>query len=107
MSAGAFLIARGPDGKDRPVLVTEEGVLRVDIAGAALELDASGVEIKNDSGSPIPVVDGLSIPRHDDVDITRVDRKIVNIEYKLNSATVASLAFTYDANGDLIRILKS
>jgi hypothetical protein len=34
--------------------------LPVDIQGATLSLDASGVEIKNDSGNPIPVADAGS-----------------------------------------------
>ena len=55
MSAAAFLIGRGPDGADQPVAVTDGGAVKVDIAGATLELDADGVEIKNDEGNPVPV----------------------------------------------------
>jgi hypothetical protein len=33
------------------------GPVPVDIQGATLTLDADGVEIKNDSGNPIPVSD--------------------------------------------------
>jgi hypothetical protein len=54
MSAGAFLIGRGPDGKDLPVTVNSEGSLKVDIGSATLSVTADGVEIKNDSGNPIP-----------------------------------------------------
>jgi hypothetical protein len=57
MSAGAFLIGRGPDGKDLPVTVNSEGSLKVDIGSATLSVTADGVEIKNDIGSPIPVSD--------------------------------------------------
>jgi hypothetical protein len=60
MSAGAFLIGRGPDGNDLPVTVTDEGFLKVDIQGATLSLDAAGVEIANDTGNPIPVSDAGS-----------------------------------------------
>ena len=54
--SGAFLIGRRDDGKDIPVSVTDDGAVKVDIEGASLELDAAGVEIKNDVGSPIPTL---------------------------------------------------
>lgn len=53
--SGAFLIGRGPDGKDRPAIVNSDGALKVDIGSATLSVTADGVEIKNDSGSPVPV----------------------------------------------------
>jgi hypothetical protein len=53
--SGAFLIGRRDDGKDIPVSVTNGGAVKVDIEGASLELDAAGVEIKNDAGNPVPV----------------------------------------------------
>lgn len=52
--SGAFLIGRGPDGKDRPAVVNADGALKVDIGSATLSVTADGVEIKNDSGNPIP-----------------------------------------------------
>lgn len=45
----------GSDGYERAV--TPVSPLPVDIQGATLSLDADGVEIKNDSGNPIPVSD--------------------------------------------------
>ena len=59
--SGAFLIGRRDDGKDIPVSVTDDGAVRVDIEGASLELDANGVEIKNDVGSPVPVLPSAAI----------------------------------------------
>lgn len=52
---GAFLLGRGPNDTDIPVEVTSDGALKVDIGSATLSVTADGVEIKNDTGNPIPV----------------------------------------------------
>jgi hypothetical protein len=57
---GSFLLGRGPNDADIPVEVTSDGALKVDIASATLSVTADGVEIKNDSGNPIPVSDNSS-----------------------------------------------
>jgi hypothetical protein len=59
MSAGAFLIGRGPDGADKPVAVTDDGAVKVDVGGASISIDgdvtvSNEVEIKNDTGNPVP-----------------------------------------------------
>jgi hypothetical protein len=54
--SGAFLIGRKDNGKDIPVAVTDGGAVKVDIEGATLDLNATGVEITNDAESPIPVL---------------------------------------------------
>jgi hypothetical protein len=50
---GAAVGFVGADGKGRTVSTVDP--LPVDIQGATLNLDAAGIEIKNDSGNPIPV----------------------------------------------------
>lgn len=57
---GAFLLGRGPNDAEIPVEVTADGFLKVDIAGATLSVTADGVEIKNDTGNPVPVSDNSS-----------------------------------------------
>lgn len=51
---GSFLIAKGQDGADRPLRATDDGALKVDIGSATLSVTADGVEIKNDTGNPVP-----------------------------------------------------
>ena len=43
-----------PTGAAREIGATDEGRLKVDIGSATLSVTADGVEIKNDSGNPIP-----------------------------------------------------
>lgn len=57
---GAFLLGRGPNDAVIPVEVNSDGFLKVDIAGATLSVTADGVEIKNDTGNPVPVSDNSS-----------------------------------------------
>ena len=51
---GSFLIGRSPAGNAIPVKVNANGELVADIGTATLNVTADGVEIKNDTGSPIP-----------------------------------------------------
>jgi hypothetical protein len=59
--SGAFLIGRRDDGKDIPVAVTNAGAVKVDIGGAEISIPGdisvtNEVEIKNDTGNPIPML---------------------------------------------------
>ena len=47
-----------PTGAAREIGATDEGRLKVDIGSATLSVTADGVEIKNDTGNPVPVADG-------------------------------------------------
>jgi hypothetical protein len=67
----------------------------VDIQGASLSLDAAGIEIKNDSGNPIPVVTGLEIPEHNKIELTYTGDNLTTVVYKLGATTVASVTLTY------------
>ena len=55
-----FLVGRSSTGRDNTAAVTDDGALKVDIGSATLSVTADGVEIKNDSGNPVPVSDGAS-----------------------------------------------
>ena len=43
-----------PTGAAREISATDDGRLKVDIGSATLSVTADGVEIKNDTGNPIP-----------------------------------------------------
>jgi len=78
--------------------VRAENPLPVDIQGATLSLDAAGVEIKNDSGNPIPVVTGLEIPEHDYIALSYTGTNLTGVVYKTGGAggtTVATLTLAY------------
>jgi hypothetical protein len=84
--------------------------LPVDIQGATLSLDAAGIEIKNDSGNPIPVVTGLEIPEHDYIDLSYTGSNLTGVVYKTGGSagtTVATLTLAYDGNDNLISVTKS
>lgn len=89
----------------------------VNIEGASLELDASGIEIKNDDGNPIPVVTGLSIPKHDYVELSYTGDDVTGVSYKVGGTwdtgtdtytggtTVGQLELVYSA-GKLVKIVE-
>lgn len=113
--SGAFLIGRREDGKDIPVSVTNDGAVKVDIEGASLELNASGVEIKNDVGNPVPVsgvvntLTGLEIPDHDYIALGYTGSDLTSVTYKTGGSggtTVATLTLAY-SGGNLVSVTKS
>lgn len=65
------------------------------------------VEVKNDSGNPIPTVEGLSIPKHDEIVLSYTGSNLTGVVYKLATATVATLALAYDGNDNLTSVTKS
>ena len=90
---GAAVGFVGADGKGRTVSTTDP--LPVDIQGATLSLDAAGVEIKNDSGNPIPTIHGLSIPEHDNIQLTYTGDNLTGVAYRVGGTTVATLTLAY------------
>jgi len=90
---GAAVGFVGADGKGRTVSTTDP--LPVDIQGATLSLDAAGVEIKNDSGNPIPTIQGLSIPEHDNIQLTYTGDNLTGVAYRVGGTTVATLTLAY------------
>ena len=82
MSSG-FLVGRSATGRDNTAQVTDDGALKVDIGSATLSITADGVEIKNDSGNPIPIADaGGSIT---------VDGPLTDAELRASSVEVEPL----------------
>lgn len=77
------------------VVASTSRPLPVDIQGATLSLDAAGVEIANDSGNPIPTITGLSIPEHDNIQLTYTGDNLTGVAYRVGSTTVATLTLTY------------
>jgi hypothetical protein len=84
--------------------------LPVDIQGATLSLDAAGIEIKNDSGNPVPVVTGLEIPEHDYIALSYTGSNLTGVVYKTGGSggtTVATLTLAYDGSNNLTSVTKS
>jgi hypothetical protein len=77
VTATAFIDAAGNSKR-----VSTADPLPVNIQGATLSLDADGIEIKNDSGNPIPVVTGLEIPEHDYIDLSYTGSNLTGVVYK-------------------------
>ena len=84
--------------------------LPVNIGSATLSVTADGVEIKNDSGTPIPTIDGLSIPAHDHLALSYTGSNLTGVVYKTGGSggtTVATLALAYDGSSNLTSVTKS
>jgi len=82
----------------------------VDIGNATLSVTADGVEIKNDSGNPIPIVSGLEIPEHDYISLSYTGSNLTGVTYKTGGSggtTVATLALAYDGSNNLTSVTKS
>jgi hypothetical protein len=65
------------------------------------------VEIKNDSGDPIPVVSGLEIPKHNQVSLAYSGTNLVGVAYSFNNVGVATLTLSYDGNNNLVFVSRS
>jgi hypothetical protein len=99
-----------PTAFDNSQPVSSVNPLPVDIKGATLSLDADGIEIKNDSGNPIPVVTGLEIPEHDYIDLSYIGSNLTGVVYKTGGSggtTVATLTLAYDGSDNLTSVTKS
>lgn len=70
---------------------------------------SSEVEVKNDSGNPIPIKDGFSIPEYDTIQLSNYDGagNIGTVTYRKSGNTVAVLTLTYDGSNRLTSIAKS
>lgn len=65
------------------------------------------VEIRGEGVAPIPVVEGLSVPEHDAIDLSWDNGNLTGVVYKLAGETVSSLTLAYDGSGNLISVVKS
>lgn len=68
---------------------------------------SSEVEIKNDSGNPIPIVEGFSIPEHDSVGVGYTGNNLTTLTYTNGGSNVATLTLAYDVNNRITSITKS
>ncbi|MFZ9998278.1 MAG: hypothetical protein ACO3HP_04605 [Candidatus Nanopelagicaceae bacterium] len=67
------------------------------------------IEIANDAGNPVPVVQGFNIPPYDYIDLAYSGTTVTGVTYKTGGSggtTVATLALTYSGT-TLISIAKS
>jgi hypothetical protein len=110
MPATSYL---GSDGFERQV--SPASPLPVNIGSATLSVTADGVEIKNDSGNPVPVsgtvnvLTGLEIPDHDYIALTYTGDNLTGVVYKTGGSggtTVATLTLAYSGS-QLTSVTKS
>jgi hypothetical protein len=81
------------------------GDARIDIGAVSV----GDVEIKNDSGNPIPTIDGLEIPAHDYIALSYTGDNLTGVVYKdggSGGTTVATLTLAYSGS-QLTSVTKS
>jgi hypothetical protein len=67
------------------------------------------VEVSNDSGNPLPVVQGLSVPAHDFISLAYSGTTLTGVTYKNGGSggdTIATLALAY-SGATLLSVEKS
>jgi hypothetical protein len=67
------------------------------------------IEISNNAGNPVPVVQGFNIPAYDAVNLSYTGSNLTGVVYKsggTGGSTVATLALTYSGS-TLVSIAKS
>lgn len=98
----SLLIRGGVDGGPVPVVFASG----ITISGVTLGAE---VEVTNDSGNPLPIVQGLSVPEHDYIDLTYSGSTLTGVTYKSGGSggtTVGTLALAYSGS-TLISVTKS
>ena len=78
----------------------------VTISGVTLDAE---VEVTNDSGNPLPVVQGLSVPEHDYIALAYSGTTLTGVTYKTGGSggtTVGTLALAYSGDS-LISVTRS
>lgn len=98
----ALLIRGDLDGGPVPVAFASG----VTISGVTIGAE---VEISNDSGNPIPIVQGLSVPEHDYIALAYSGSTLTGVTYKTggeSGTTVGNLALAYSGS-TLISVTKS
>jgi hypothetical protein len=82
------------------------GDARIDIGAVSV----GDIEIKNDSGNPIPTIEGLEIPAHDYIALSYTGTNLTGVTYKEGGSggtTVATLTLAYDGSDNLTSVTKS
>lgn len=100
---GSFLIGRSPAGNAIPVKVNANGELVTDIGTATLNVTADGVEIKNDTGNPVPIADGNTSLTVDG----KAYRSAVTVTRPSNTTAYAAGDVVGDTSGSAIITLSS
>lgn len=98
----SLLIRGGIDGGPVPVVFASG----ITISGVTLGAE---VEVTNDSGSPLPIVQGLSIPEHDYINLAYSGSTLTGVVYKSGGSsgtTVGTLALAYSGS-TLISVTRS
>jgi hypothetical protein len=98
----SFLIKGGIDGGPVPVVFASG----ITISGVTIGAE---VEITNDSGNPLPVVQGLSIPEHDYIALAYSGSTLTGVVYKasgISGTTVGTLTLAYSGS-TLLSVTKS
>jgi hypothetical protein len=98
----SFLIRGGIDGGPVPVVFASG----ITISGITLGAE---VEVTNDNGNPLPVVQGLSIPEHDYIALSYSGSTLTGVTYKasgISGTTVGTLTLTYSGS-TLLSVTKS
>ena len=98
----SFLIRGGIDGGPVPVAFASG----ITISGITLGAE---VEVTNDSGNPLPVVQGLSVPKHDFIGLAYSGTTLTGVTYKIgggSGSTIATLALAYSGT-TLLSVTKS
>jgi len=97
---------------DRLYIEYDDGQGLVDVQITGPVTVSNEVEIKNDSGSPIPTlpVDGLAIPAYDHIALSYAGTNLTGVVYKSGGAsgtTVATLTLAYNGSNQLTSVSKS
>jgi hypothetical protein len=98
----SFLIRGGVDGGPVPVVFASG----ITISGVTI---GAQVEVTNDSGNPLPVVQGLSVPEHNFIGLAYSGTTVTGVTYKIGGSggtTVATLALAYSGT-TLLSVTKS
>ena len=65
------------------------------------------VRMAGDSNGNLSIINGLSIPEHDEIVLSYTGSNLTGVEYKLATVTVATLTLSYDGSDNLIGVVKS
>ena len=98
----AVLIRGGLDGGPVPVSFASG----VTISGVTIGAE---MEVTNNSDNPLPVVQGLSVPEHDRIDLVYSGSTLTGVTYKtggVSGVTVGTLTLTYSGS-TLVSVTKS
>lgn len=98
----SLLIRGGIDGGPVPVVFASG----ITLSGVTLGAE---VEVTNDSGNPLPVVQGLSVVEHDFIGLAYSGTTLTGVTYKTgggSGTTIATLALAYSGT-TLLSVTKS